>query len=210
MNKYYEMFINDNVDETLLKINSNALSFEDHFWLCACLAVYYDKHNDFYMHKKYLSAACDLNYYFNALVYFDAYKVLPNRFQKYLVRFEHKMKDDKLEAMIDAANKKDKRKLRNTFMIYSFASLLIIPLMFLLVFAFKIDTTVAAVISIVILLIGQVMVNPMVRNKRQKEAYRRDSQISKAEREYFNFLVPFNSLVNDEKYLALIKADTDE
>ena len=52
MNKYYEMFINDNVDETLFKINSNALTFEDHFWHYACMSLYYKKHNDYYMHKK--------------------------------------------------------------------------------------------------------------------------------------------------------------
>ena len=47
MNKYYEMFINENVDESIFKINSNSLSFEDHFWHYACMSLYYKKNNDF-------------------------------------------------------------------------------------------------------------------------------------------------------------------
>ena len=78
MNKYYEKFINEEIDETLLKVNNNSLSFEDHFWHFACLSLYYKNKNGFYMFKKSLSCACDLNYIYNALLYFEAFNVLPS------------------------------------------------------------------------------------------------------------------------------------
>ncbi len=96
MNKYYEMFINENIDDSILKTNPSSLSFEDHFWHFACMSIYYKNKNDFHMFKKSLSSACDLNYIYNALLYFEAFNVLPQNYKKYLKNFEHKMKDDKI------------------------------------------------------------------------------------------------------------------
>lgn len=210
MNKYYEMFINENVDESIFKINSNSLSFEDHFWHYACMSLYYKKNNDFHMQKKCLSAACDLNYYYNAFIYFDAYGVLPQGFKKYIKKFEHKMKDDKLEQQIAEANKIDKKSMHKGFWLYSLASLLIIPLMLLLVLVFKIDSTLAAIISIVVLFVGQSFINPMMKQRKQMKILKRDSLLTKEERSHFDYLRNFDSVVKNEKYIAMIRVTTDE
>lgn len=210
MNKYYEKFINEEIDETLLKVNNNSLSFEDHFWHFACLSLYYKNKNDFYMFKKSLSCACDLNYIYNALLYFEAFNVLPNNFKKHIKNFEHKMKDDKIESLIAYANKKDKKKNGLNFLWYSLGSLLIIPLMLLFVFVFKMDTTIAAVVSILFLFLSQTFTSPMIKRNQELKNAKRNSELSKAEKDYFNYLLPFNNLLYQEKYLAMIRSETDE
>ena len=210
MNKYYEKFINEEIDETLLKVNNNSLSFEDHFWHFACLSLYYKNKNDFYMFKKSLSCACDLNYIYNALLYFEAFNVLPNNFKKHIKNFEHKMKDDKIESLIAYANKKDKKKNRLNFLWYSLGSLLIIPLMLLFVFVFKMDTTIAAVVSILFLFLSQTFTSPMIKRNQEMKNAKRNSELSKSEKDYFNYLLPFNNLLYQEKYLAMIRSETDE
>lgn len=210
MNKYYEMFINNNIEETILKINPNSLSFEDHFWHFACLSIYYKEKKDFYMHKKSLSAACDLNYYYNAMIYLDAYGVLPNNYKKYIKQFEHKMKNDKLEKLIIEANKKDKRGKGKEFLLYSLVSLLVIPIMLILVFVFKMDSTTATIISIIGLLLGQMLIGPFKKQHQEMKIYKRDSQISKEEKNFFDYLYLFNNLFNDKKLVAMIKCDNDE
>ena len=210
MNKYYEKFINEEIDETLLKVNNNSLSFEDHFWHFACLSLYYKNKNDFYMFKKSLSCACDLNYIYNALLYFEAFNVLPNNFKKHIKNFEHKMKDDKIESLIAYANKKDKKKNRLNFLWYSLGSLLIIPLMLLFVFVFKMDTTIAAVVSILFLFLSQTFTSPMIKRNQEMKNAKRNSELSKSEKDYFNYLLPFNNLLYQEKFLAMIRSETDE
>ena len=210
MNKYYEKFINEEIDETLLKVNNNSLSFEDHFWHFACLSLYYKNKNDFYMFKKSLSCACDLNYIYNALLYFEAFNVLPNNFKKHIKNFEHKMKDDKIENLIAYANKKDKKKNRLNFLWYSLGSLLIIPLMLLFVFVFNMDTTIAAVVSILFLFLSQTFTSPMIKRNQEMKNAKRNSELSRAEKDYFNYLLPFNNLLYQEKYLAMIRSETDE
>jgi len=210
MNKYYEKFINEEIDETLLKVNHNSLSFEDHFWHFACLSLYYKNKNDFYMFKKSLSAACDLNYIYNALLYFEAFNVLPNNFKKYIKNFEHQMKDDKIESLIGYANKKDKKKNGLNFLWYSLGSILIIPLMLLFVFVFKMDTTVAAVAAIIFIFLSQTILTPMQKRNKEMKIIKRNNDLSKEEKNFFNFLLPFNNLLYEEKYLAMIRAETDE
>lgn len=210
MNKYYEKFINEEIDETLLKVNNNSLSFEDHFWHFACLSLYYKNKNDFYMFKKSLSCACDLNYIYNALLYFEAFNVLPNNFKKHIKNFEHKMKDDKIENLIAYANKKDKKKNRLNFLWYSLGSLLIIPLMLLFVFVFNMDTTIAAVVSILFLFLSQTFTSPMIKRNQEMKNAKRNSELSRSEKDYFNYLLPFNNLLYQEKYLAMIRSETDE
>lgn len=210
MNKYYEMFINNNIDEKILKINPNSLSFEDHFWHFACLSLYYQEKNNFYMHKKSLSAACDLNYYYNAMIYLDAYGVLPNNYKKYIKQFEHKMKDDKLETLIVSANKKDKKGKGVEFLLYSLVSLLVIPIMLILVFVFKMDSTTATIISIIGLLLGQTLIGPFKKQRKQMKDYQKENQISKEEKNFFDYLYLFNSLFNNQKLVAMIKCDNDQ
>lgn len=209
MNKYYEMFMNDKVDETLFKVNNNALTFEDHFWHYACMSLYYKQKNDYYMHKKCLTAACDLNYYYNAFLYFDAFNVLPQNFKKCVKPFEHKMKNDKLEDLIAQANKYDKKDMKKGFLLYSLGSLLIIPLMLILVLL-GIDTTIAAIISIVILFFGQSFINPLIKQRKQVKNMKRDTLLTKEEKSYFNYVFSFDTIMRNEKYIALIKAKNDE
>ena len=83
MNKYYEMFINENIDDSILKMNPSSLTFEDHFWHFACMSIYYKNKKDFHMFKKSLLSDCDLNYIYNALLYFEAFNVLPQNYKKY-------------------------------------------------------------------------------------------------------------------------------
>ena len=67
------------------------------------------------------------------------------------------------------------------FWLYSLASLLIIPLMLLLVLVFKIDSTLAAIISIVVLFVGQSFINPMMKQRKQMKILKRDSLLTKEE-----------------------------
>lgn len=210
MNKYYEMFINENIDESILKVNHSSLSFEDHFWHYACMSIYYKNKNDFHMFKKSLSSACELNYIYNALLYFEAFNVLPINFKKHIKNFEHKMKDDKIENLIAYSNKQDKKKMRKSFLLYSLGSVLIIPLMLLLVFVFKLDTTIAAIVSVLCLLLSQTFMTPMRNRRQQFKIAKRNSEMTKEEKTYFNYLLPFNNLLYSEKYMAMIKADNDE
>lgn len=210
MNKYYEMFINEKIDDSILKVNHNSLSFEDHFWHYACLSIYYKNKKDFYMHKKSLTSACDLNYYYNAMLFFEAYNVLPINFKKYIKPFEHKMKDDKLESLIALANKRDKKEMHRGFLWYSLASLLVIPIMLILVLVFQVDTTTAAVVSIIGLLLGQTFTNPMRKQHKQIKQQQKESLMSKEERNFFDYTLIFYNLLQDQKLVALIKSDTDE
>ena len=210
MNKYYEMFINENIDESILKVNPNSLSFEDHFWHYACMSILYKNKKEFYLHKKCLSSACDLNYFYNAMLYFKAHDVLPLNFQKYVKDFEHKMKDDKLEDLILKANKKDKGEIGKDFLIYSLGSLLVIPIMLLLVFVFKLDTSAAAVISILALLLGQGLVSPFRKQRKEMKRMQREQTLTKEEKTFFDYKLIFYNLMNDPKLVALIKAEDDE
>ena len=210
MNKYYEMFINENIDDSILKMNPSSLTFEDHFWHFACMSIYYKNKKDFHMFKKSLLSACDLNYIYNALLYFEAFNVLPHNYKKYLKNFEHKMKDDKIEELIAYANKQDKKKMRLNFLTYSLSSLLIIPLMFLLVFVFKLDTTVAAVAAVIFLFLTQTFSSPMKKRRQEIKIAKRNNEMTKEEKSFFNYLLPFNNLLYNEKYTAMIKAETDE
>lgn len=210
MNKYYEMFQKDQVDESILKVNPNSLCFEDHFWHFACLSLYYKNKKDFYMHKKSLLSACDLNYYYNAMYYFDTYGVLPQNYKKYVKPFEHKMKDDKLELLIKQANKKDKKSMGTDFLLYSLVSLLVIPVMLILVFIFKLDSTTAAIISVIGLLLGQTLVSPMRKQRKQMKIAQRESLLTKEEKTFFDYMYIFNNLLQNQKLVAMIKCETDE
>jgi hypothetical protein len=210
MNKYYEMFINETVDESILKVNNNSLSFEDHFWHFACLSLYYKNNKQFYLHKKSLVYACDLNYYYNAMIFFDACGVLPSNYKKYVKPFEHKMKNDKLELLIEQTNKRDKKDNFKDFLIYSLGSLLVLPIMLILVFVFKMESTTACIIAIIGLLLGQTFISPFKKQRKQIKYQKIESMISKEERMYFDYLLMFYNLLKDQKLVALVKSENDE
>ncbi len=210
MNKYYQMFQDGNITNSILKINSKSMSFEDHFWHYACLAIYYNQDNNEYLQKKVLSFACDMNYIYNVIIYLDHYNVLPGQYKKYTTAFEHKMKDDKLESMIKSFNSKDKSSRRLGFLSYSLISLIVIPLMFLLVLVFEMDTQKAAIISVCVLLFAQMVVTPYLRTRKQKKQQRKALNMTKEEVQLFNFVHLFDKLINDPQYVYLIRAKTDE
>ena len=120
------------------------------------------------------------------------------------------MKDDKIEELIAYANKQDKKKMRFNFLTYSLTSLLIIPLMLLLVFVFNLDTTVAAVAAVILLFLSQTFASPMKKRRQEMKIAKRNSEMTKEEKSFFNYLLPFNNLLYNEKYVAMIKAETDE
>ena len=144
------------------------------------------------------------------MYFFDAHKVLPNNYKKYVKPFEHQMKNDKLEELIKQTNKRDKKEHMKDFLWYSLASLLVLPLMLILVFVFKMETTTAAIIAIIGLLLGQTFASPFTKQRKQIKYQKIEANISKEERMYFDYLMMFDNLLKDRKLIALIKSETDE
>ena len=120
------------------------------------------------------------------------------------------MKEDKLEEMILKANKMDKSKNGKNFLVYSLSNLLIVPLMLLLVLVFKVGTTIAAVISVFALILGQGFISPIYKQSKQNKVYKKVAEMAKEQKQFFNYLLTFESLFNDEKVVALIRAETEE
>lgn len=210
MNKYYEMFMNDNIDENIINVNANGLSFEDRFWHFVCLSCYYKNHNNKYMQKKSLSAACDLNYYYNAFIFYDAYGVLPKEFKKDLKAFEHSMNNEKVDNLIKEVNKSEKKFDVKGFLLYSLVTLLIIPLMLLLILVFKMDKTLAIVISVLALFLGQSFFSPMNRQRKERKKRQQEEAISKNEKNFFNYLTRLNYVFSDQRYIEMIRAKDEE
>lgn len=210
MNKFYEMFMNDNIDDSIINVNPNSLTFEDRFWHFACLSIYYKNYNNKYMQKKCLSAACDLNYYHNAFIFYDAYGVLPREFQKDYKKFEHSMNNEKIDEMIKEVNKIDKKFNFKGFILYTLITLSIIPIMLLLVLVFHLDSTVSAIISIVLLFFGQSVISPMNRQRKQMKERKQEDYLSKNEKNYFNYVNHLSFAFSDPRYMAMIKAANEE
>ena len=93
--------------------------------------------------------------------------VLPNNYKKYIKPFEHKMKNDKLELLISETNKRDKKYHLKDFLLYSLVSLFVLPIMLILVLVFKMDSTTAAIVAIIGLLLGQTLITPATKQRRQ-------------------------------------------
>lgn len=210
MNKYYEMFINDNVDDSIINVNPNSLSYEDRFWHYVCLSCYYQKHNNKYMCKKSLSAACDLNYYYNAFIFYNAYGVLPKKYEKDMKKFEHPMNNSKLEELIKQVNKSEKKFDFKGFILYMLVTLLIIPLMLLLILVFHMDKTVAVVISVLALFIGQSVFSPINKQRKEMKQRKQEEIISKNEQNFFNYLNQLNFTFSDPRYIEMIRAKDEE
>lgn len=210
MNKYYEMFINEKVDESILKVNIKSLSFEDEFWYYSSLSIYYKQKKNYYLQKKALTIACNLNYYYNAFIYFDAYFVLPQKFKRCLTKFEHPMNDDKLEKEIKYANKKDNINYAKKYFLYGLLTLLVIPLMLLLVLVLKMDSTLATIIAIGFIFIMQSFTNPMIKRSRNKSRYLIESKMNQHEKTVFYHPNIYDEIMNDERYIAMIKAKDEE
>lgn len=200
-NKYYDKYINEDVTEDIL--NEKLNSFEDHFWHMLCLSILYQKKGDEYLEKMCLQKACDLNYAYSALVYFDKKDVLPAKYKQYLTPFENNMKDEKVEERIKFFNKKSARGKNLGFLWYSLIGLSIIPMMLFLVFVCKLDTTVSAIISIVLMFAVQFVFQRMQRRKRYNVVKR------KLERDLENYLKYYDRfayLFQNELYIDLIRA----
>lgn len=210
MNKYYDMFINDKIDDNLLNVNPNGLSYEDRFWHFACLALLYKNKKNDYMEKKCLSAACDLNYYYNAFIFFDAYEVLPKEFQKDLKKFEHQMNNEKLDQLINEVNKTTKKFDFKGFLLYMLTTLLIIPLMILLILVFKLDKTLSVIIAVLFLFLSQQFFSPFNRQRRELKTKKKEQELSKKESSFFNYTNHLNYVFNDPRYLEMIRAKDEE
>lgn len=193
----------------VFKVNPNALSFEDVFWHFACMSMYYRQNNDFYMTKKCLTAVCDLNYYYTALIYFHAFAILPKKFEKYIKKFEHPMKNDKLEGMIHDANKRDKKDIRKSFWLYSSFSLLLIPLMIILIVVLHVPEKTAVIIGVLFMFSMQIFGGPLHKKRLARKERKREILLNANERRYFNYLLPIRALINDKKYQAMIYSESD-
>ena len=176
-NKYYDLFINEEVDESLL--NEKPLSFEDHFWHLLALSVLYKKQGDEYLEKTCLQKACDLNYAYNA-----------------------KMKDDKVEERIKYYNKRSANKKNLGFLWYSLISLSIIPVMLFLVFVCKLETTISAIIAIVLMFGAQFLFTRMQKRNR----YMKVRPLEKRLENHLKYYDRFAKLFQNELYIDLIRA----
>lgn len=204
-NKFYDLYMSDNVDESILNIKLDKYDFEDHFWHLACLALYYEKNNDSYAERYCLSTLCDLNYAYSAMLYFDKYDCLPRDYKVYIKPFKHKMKNDKSEARIAYYNKKEKNKgLRNALK-YSLMTLVCIPIMLLLIFVFHVDTHVSMIISIAFVFILEIFVNPIA-SSRKIEKMNKNRVFDSRLASYLKFYDKFAKLFQNELYMDLIKA----
>lgn len=198
-NKYYDLFINEEVDENLL--NEKPVSFEDHFWHLLALSVLYKKQGDEYLEKTCLQKACDLNYAYNAMIYFEKKEVLPPNYKQYLTEFTNQMKDDKVEERIKYYNKRSANKKNLGFLWYSLISLSIIPVMLFLVFVCKLETTIAAIIAIVLMFGGQFLFTRMQKRNR----YMKVRPLEKRLENHLKYYDRFAKLFQNELYIDLIR-----
>ena len=216
--KYYKLFNEGNIYESILKESVGGWSFEDHYWHMACLALYYKETKQEHLEKNCLSNLCDLNYVFNALTYYDSLGVLPVNYKKYITPFNNPMVDVKINFEIERFNKDAKRKQRRKYFLSSLTTLITIPLMLFLMLVCKLDANISVAIAIVFLILLQTLTSPFLENtkfrqmiknyfKRKKKV---QNNISKELNEYFKYLDRFVKIVNEEHYKALARTKDDE
>lgn len=216
--KYYKLFNEDNIDESILKESVRGWSFEDHYWHMACLTMYYKNTNQEHLEKNCLSNLCDLNYVFNALSYYETLGVLPVNYKKYIVPFNNSMVDEKINFEIERLNKDAKRKQRRKYFLSSLTTLLTIPLMLFLMLVCKLDANISVAIAIVFLIVLQTLTSPFLENTKFRQAIRNyfkskkkiQNNISKDLNEYLKYLDRFVKIVNEDHYKALARAKDDE
>ena len=204
-NKYYSLFISEEIDDSIL--DEKPGNMEDHFWHMACLSIYYKKKEDAYLEKMCLQKACDINYDYNAICFFDKKGVLPPKYRQYTAPFNHSMRHEKLEERIKYYNKKSSKGKNIDFIWYSLLSLSIIPVMLLLVFVFKMNTTYAAIIAI-LLMFGTQFLLQRVQKRRKMSKYQRP--IERKLENYLKYRDRFIPLYQNELYLDLIRAKKEE
>ena len=201
-NKYYDKYINEDVNDDILEERPS--SFEDHFWHMLCLSVYYKNKGDEYLEKMCIQKACDLNYAYSAMLYFDKKEVLPSKYKVYISQdFQNNMKDDKVEARIKYFNKKNARSKNLGFLWYSLSGLAIIPVMLFLVFVCKMDTTIAAILSIALMFVGQFVYRYFQKRSMYSRVRRK---IERKLEEYLKYYDRFAYLFKNELYIDLIRA----
>ncbi len=199
-NKYYDLYISEEIDESIF--DQKLTSFEDHFWHMLCLSIYYQKQNDEYMEKLCLQRACDLNFVYSAMLLFEKKDVLDPKFKQYLSEFSNNMKDDKVEERIKYYNKRNSRGKNLGFLWYSLISLSIIPVMLFLVFVCKLDTTISVIISIVVMFFLQFVFQRMQKVKRRKVYRKTEARLEK----YLKYYDRFAHLLQNDLYIDLIRA----
>lgn len=208
-NKFYDLYINNKVDDSILDVKMGGATFEDHFWHLACLALYYENKKDEYIEKYCLSTLCNLNYVYSAMLYFNKYEVLPSAYKSYIKPFVNTMKNDKTEARIAFYNKKDKKGNVKSAMRYSLMTLITIPLMLFLIFVCKLETTIAMVVSIAAVFILELFINPITRNRSIKKK-NENRVFDKRLASYLSYYDRFAKLLQNDLYMDLIKARKED
>lgn len=216
-NKYFFKYDNNQVDENILKESVSGWSFEDHYWHFACLALYYKNTKQSHLEKECLSKMCDMNYVYNAFVYYNSLGVLPANYKKYIATFDTPMVNEKVDKQIDDVNKAARRKQSGKYWLSSLTSLLTIPLMLFLMLVCKLESTTSIIISIVFLFVIQTLTSPLMKNTRIRKYLnkvfsrnkKKENHLSKELNEYFKYLDRFVRIVNNEYYLALAREKDD-
>ena len=208
-NKFYDLYINNKVDDSILDVKMGGATFEDHFWHLACLALYYENKKDEYIEKYCLSTLCNLNYVYSAMLYFNKYEVLPSTYKSYIKPFVNTMKNDKTEARIAFYNKKDKNGNVKSAMRYSLMTLITIPIMLFLIFVCKVDTTIAMIVSIIAVFVLELFVNPITRNRSIKKK-NENRVFDKRLANYLSYYDRFAKLLQNDLYMDLIKARKED
>ena len=210
MNPFYEKFNNQDIDESIFKISQKKMTFEDSFWHLACMALYYKNNNNDFLEKRCLSKACDLNYIYNAYLYFDKCEFLPKTYQQYIKPFEHSMKNDQLELMIKEQNKKSRKFDGLGFGLYSLFTLLMLPLTLLFVFVFKMETTLSAFLSLGIVCVGQFVFTNYRRRKKQRNEMMQENNIPRELKQIFQQLQKYEQIFQEQNYVYLLHSSKEE
>ena len=138
------------------------------------------------------------------MLYFDKKEVLPSKYKAYISQeFQNNMKDEKVEARIKYFNKKNARGKNLGFLWYSLIGLAIIPVMLFLVFVCKMETTVAAIVSIALMFVGQFVYRYFQKRSMYSRVRRK---IERKLEEYLKYYDRFAYLFKNELYIDLIRA----
>ena len=130
--------------------------------------------------------------------------------EDYNINSEHPMNNSKLEELIKQVNKSEKKFDFKGFILYMLVTLLRIPLMLLLILVFHMDKTVAVVISVLALFIGQSVFSPINKQRKEMKQRKQEEIISKNEQNFFNYLNQLNFTFSDPRYIEMIRAKDEE
>ena len=143
------------------------------------------------------------------MVYFNKYDVLPSNYKAYIKPFVNKMKNDKTEARIAYFNKLDKKGSFKSAISYSLMTLLCIPIMLFLIFICRVETTIAMIISIVIIFVLELFLNPITRSRSLKKK-NNNRKFDKRLENYLSYYNRFAKLLQNDLYMELIKENKED